>query len=103
MLDGMSWVLRELQPSEDRLSLDQWGGKIGRLEGVMRTMGSATAWGQLRSAGRQGSAIADELIAFAGRKDWRREVLKVATASAKRVVADWQVFRKANVEELLPA
>ncbi|MEH1934427.1 MAG: hypothetical protein V7L14_12055 [Nostoc sp.] len=31
----------------------------------MQTMGEVTAWDQLRSGGRQGSAIADDLIKFA--------------------------------------
>ena len=93
-LDGRGFILRELQPSEDRLSLDQWGGKIGKLESVMHTMGCATAWSQLRSAGRQGSAIADELVAFAGKGGWQTDVLMYAQSYAKQVTADWEAFRK---------
>ena len=94
LLDRRPYILRELQPTEDRLSLDQAGAKVGRLERVMRTMGCATAWSELRSAGRQGSAVADELIAFAGRTSWQADVLKYAQVYAKQVTADWQAFRK---------
>ncbi len=93
------YVLRELQPTEDRLNLEGAGAKAGRLERVMRTMGCVTAWGELRSAGRQGSAIADELVAFGGRSGWQGDVLKYAQAYAKQVEADWDAFRRiANPE-----
>ena len=94
-LGGRGFILRELQPTEDRLGLDEPGVKIGKLESVMRTMGSAVAWSQLRSGGRQGSAITDELIGFAGRSGWQADVLKYAQSSAKQVEADWKTFEKA--------
>jgi uncharacterized protein (DUF2252 family) len=94
-LERKGFILRELQPSEDRLSLSDCRGRMSKLESVMRTMGKVAAWSQLRSAGRQGSAIADELIAFAGRSGWQGDVLKYAQSYAPRVTADWQAFRKA--------
>ena len=95
-LDGKPFILRELQPTEDRLILDTWGGHLGRLDRVMWTMGRVTAWSQLRSGGRQGSASADELIAFGGQAGWRGEVLRYARAYARRVGSDWQAFVKAG-------
>ncbi|MFM5944446.1 MAG: DUF2252 family protein, partial [Dolichospermum sp.] len=59
-----SYLLRELQPEEDAVSLQAWNGKLGRLEKLIETMAEVTAWDQLRSGGRQGSAITDELINF---------------------------------------
>ncbi len=91
-MGGRPFILKELQPSEDRLSLERWSRRIKRLETVMRIMGRATAWSQLRSSGRQGSAIADELVAFAGRGGWQAEVLKYAQDYAKRVESDWTAF-----------
>jgi uncharacterized protein (DUF2252 family) len=67
LLDGKSYVMRELQPSQDKINLAEWNGKLGRLEKVLKTMAEVTAWAQLRSSGRQGSAIADDLITFANR------------------------------------
>jgi uncharacterized protein (DUF2252 family) len=93
-LGGTPYVLHELQPSEDRLSLERQGGHLGRLERVMWTMGRVTAWSQLRSGGRQGSAIADDLIAFGGRAGWSGEVLRYAREYARRVRSDWGAFAK---------
>ena len=92
---GLPFILRELQPTEDRLGLAAEAGHAARLEKVMRTMGRVTAWSQLRSGGRQGSAIADELIAFGGRSGWRVELLRYAREYARRVRSDWRAFAAA--------
>jgi uncharacterized protein (DUF2252 family) len=96
------YILRELQPSEDRLTLTDCGGRMSKLESVMRTMGRVTAWSQLRSAGRQGSAIADDLIAFAGRSGWQKDVLAHAQSYERQVTADWQSFKKAAEKGAVP-
>ncbi|MEH1822182.1 MAG: DUF2252 domain-containing protein [Nostoc sp.] len=87
-----SYVLRELQPVQDRVSLQAWDGKLGRLEKLMHTMGEVTAWDQLRSGGRQGSAIADDLIKFAHSSDWRNQILKYAISTSLQVELDYQEF-----------
>jgi uncharacterized protein (DUF2252 family) len=53
------------------------------------------AWAQLRSSGRQGACIADDLIAFAGKKKWRRQVALAAAEAARQVTADWSAFAAA--------
>ncbi|WP_242404513.1 DUF2252 domain-containing protein [Janthinobacterium agaricidamnosum] len=95
-LGEQSFVLKELLPDQDRLSLDLWNGKIGRLEGVMHAMGSLVAWDHLRSSGRQGSANADAWIAF-GRdaKAWRGDLLEYAMAYHQQVLSDWHIYAKA--------
>jgi len=95
VMDGECYVLRELQPSEDRLDLGRWGKRLGHFEDVMRTMGRVAAWSLLRASGRQGSAIADELIAFAAHRSWRAAVLRAAERGARKVEADWRAFRQA--------
>lgn len=93
-MDGKSFVLRELQPTADRVDLDQWNGKLKRLKKVVQTMAEVTAWGQLRSSGRQGSAIADDLIAFAqDAAAWHPPVLDYARSYAAQVEADYQTFQ----------
>ncbi|MEH1780599.1 MAG: DUF2252 domain-containing protein [Nostoc sp.] len=93
ILDGnKSYVLRELQPVQDRVSLQAWDGKLGRLEKLMQTMGKVTAWDQLRSSGRQGSAIADDLIKFAHLSNWRNHILEYAISYSKQVELDYQEF-----------
>ena len=66
------YVLRELQPTSDRLSLRDARGDPHQLRSAAKSMGGVTAWAQLRSSGRDGSAIADSLISFAAASDWKR-------------------------------
>jgi len=95
---GASFVLRELQPVEDRLDFDRLyanGGADGGVESALIAMAHATAWSHLRSSGRQGSAIADEWIAFGRREKWVSRVLEYACDYRKQVERDWKAFRKA--------
>ncbi len=90
-----SYVLRSLQPSEDRVALSAWDDKLPRLEAVINSMAELSAWGQLRSGGRQKSAIADELIAFGNRKDWQLPLIDLATQCEAQVNADWKAYCEA--------
>jgi uncharacterized protein (DUF2252 family) len=90
-----SYVLRGLQPTEDRVALTAWDGKLERLEGVLATMGKLAAWSQLRSSGRQGSATADQLIAFSEKPRWPGELCKLAKSCAKQARRDWKAYAKA--------
>ncbi|MFM0738106.1 DUF2252 domain-containing protein [Paraburkholderia xenovorans] len=87
-----SYVLRSLQPSEDRVALADWDGKLPRLEEVVNSMAQLSAWAHLRSGGRQKSSIADELIAFGQRRDWQLPLIDLAVQSEARVVADWKTY-----------
>lgn len=94
-IEGKGYILRELQPSQDKISLELWNGKLRRLQKVLTTMGKITAWDQLRSGGRQGSAIADQLITFAENSGhWESELLNYAKAYAVKVGADFQEFSR---------
>ena len=86
LMDERPFVLRGLQPSEDRVRLDRATPKA--LAQAIDAMGRMLAWSQLRSAGRDGSAIADELIDFGARRKWRKEVLDAARTCAAQVRAD---------------
>lgn len=93
-----SFTLRELQPEADKLDLAKILAANGRLDSAdlteaVETMGRLTAWAQLRSAGRQGSAIADRLIDFAGRKDWRPDLLRAGRAMARQTEKSWRESR----------
>ena len=94
-IGARSYVLQELLPSQDRLTLATWEGKR-QLEGVMRSMGQVLAWDQLRCAGRQGAADADALIAYAiDAKSWRPALLGYAHAYRDQVCADWKQYKTA--------
>ena len=54
----------------------------------MRSMGGIVAWGHLRGSGRDGSAIADELIEYGSGSKWRRRLQQLAEHCAGQVRAD---------------
>ena len=91
-LGARACVLRDLQPSADRVDLAAWQGKLRRLETAIATMGQILAWAQLRSSGRQGSANVDELIAFARERKWKMTLLNLATETAEAVEKDWEEY-----------
>ena len=90
---GDSFVLRELQPLQDRMRMEAWRGNVENLRDAMTTMGHVTGWAALRASGRQGSAVADDLIAFATEIGWRREVIEMAKRVSERTFAEWRTFR----------
>jgi uncharacterized protein (DUF2252 family) len=92
MVGGHAYVLRGLQPSEDRIALDGSRQSAAEMEQLVATLGRLAAWGQLRSSGRQGSANADQLIEFGRRGRWRRKLLDASEECAAQVRADWQTF-----------
>ena len=94
-LDGVSCILRALQPSEDRVAIGNWGKKLNRLQDVVATMGRILAWDQHRASGRSGSASSDDLIAFAQRDDWVKEMLDTATEMTQTTQHQWKLFTEA--------
>jgi uncharacterized protein (DUF2252 family) len=75
--DGSSYVLRELQPREDRFNLSGLARDPEAIRHIMHLMGRLLAWAQLRASGRQGSANADDLITFAQGGKWRKVILRL--------------------------
>ena len=87
-----SYVLRGLQPREDRVALTSSRDAMPRLVNLLTAMAQCTAWAQLRSSGRQGSAVADALIDFGSRDKWRRALTRVARECAAQCEQDWKTF-----------
>jgi uncharacterized protein (DUF2252 family) len=92
-IDGRPFLMKGLQPTADKILLANWGGKTRNLEHLFRTHGHVLAWAQLRSSGREGSAIADDLIGFGAPDKWRGELLELARSGAAKVFEDWAGFR----------
>jgi len=92
MIDDSAFVMREYQPTEARVNLDTKPKDMTELAQFMKTLGQAVAWSQLRSSGRQRSAIADELISFAQHSKWRKEAIKYSQKYSQQVEEDWQNF-----------
>ncbi len=90
-----SYVLRELQSTQspvDHLKIKKWDTNLELSEQLMQSLGQVVAWSHLRSSGRQGSAIADQLIDFASKSKWKSEVIEYAKAYSQQVDQDWKEF-----------
>jgi uncharacterized protein (DUF2252 family) len=88
-----SYLMRELQPTQDRVKLTLCNGKLRRLEKVANQMAQLVAWGQLRSGGRQGSASADEMIEFAASNKWVKPLFDYVTTYALKVQSDYEIYK----------
>jgi hypothetical protein len=76
---------------EDKINFELIKARYRDVDQVIEDMAKLTASAQLRSSGRQGSAIADELIAFAQIGQWQK-ILTYAIQYAKQVKLDYQEF-----------
>jgi uncharacterized protein (DUF2252 family) len=90
-----SYILRELQPVEDRLALNATRTKRRRLEEALCVMAEVVAWGQLRSGGHGGSATADEWVEFGHSTTWTRPLVDYTRYYADVVYAYWKEFVQA--------
>ncbi len=92
-LEKNSFVLKELQPSQDRIVLQKLVGDLDRLDALTQTMGQLTAWAQLRSSHQQGSVSAAKLLTFAKEQKGQKEtLLEYAQAYARQTEKDYQTF-----------
>ncbi|MFI5222255.1 MAG: DUF2252 domain-containing protein [Bacteroidia bacterium] len=90
-----NFVLKELQPSQDKLDLLSLNGKAHKLQSSLESFADIVAWDQLRSSGRQGSSTADELIDFANRTDWQQRLMFFCSSYFEKVKTDYELFCKA--------
>jgi len=89
-----SFSIREMQPAKDSIDFTLIKNRYSDIEQVIRDMALLTASAQLRSSGRQGAGVADELIAFGENKQWQKPLLKYATAYTKQVKKDFTAYRQ---------
>ncbi|GBO54011.1 hypothetical protein APA_1959 [Pseudanabaena sp. lw0831] len=90
-----SFVLRGLQSTQsptDHLKIEKWDDKLPHSEMLMQSLGQVVAWSHLRSSGRQGSTIIDQLIDFASKSKWKTEVMEYAKVYSQQVKLDWKEF-----------
>jgi len=91
---GDSYVLQQMQPTEDSIDFDAIKNNYRDIYQVIDDMALLTASSQLRSTGRQGSAIADKLIAFGQSTLWQEKLLDYAEKYATQVKKDYQEYMK---------
>jgi uncharacterized protein (DUF2252 family) len=91
-IEGNSFIIKQLQPSADKMDLSLCQGHPGRLGKVLAQFAHIVASGHLRASGRQGSAPADGLIDFAHQTDWLDPLLTYVRAYARQVQQDYSEF-----------
>ncbi|MEP6726110.1 MAG: DUF2252 family protein [Bacteroidota bacterium] len=87
-----SYIVQEMQPEKDSINFNSLKDRYKDMCGVIADMGMLPASSQLRSAGRQGSANADELIAFGQEVSWIDILLQYAKRYAAIVKKDYGYF-----------
>ena len=89
-----SFVIQEMQPVKDSINFKLIKKEYRNIYQVIDDMAMLTASSQLRSSGRQGSANADELIAFGKNDQWQEPILKYAIDYAHEVKKYYIQFLK---------
>lgn len=92
-VDKQSYLIKALQPSQDRLDLTQWNGKLSVLDNIFDTMAEISAWGHLRNAGYLGAANREALMQFGAEVTrWKAPTLALAKQAAEQTTAQWQAY-----------
>lgn len=92
IFDDTSFVLKQMQPMDDKINFELLKDRYDEINEVINDMAKLTASAQLRSGGREGSAIADEMIEFGTDDKWQDQVITYAKNYAKQVKKDYMEF-----------
>jgi uncharacterized protein (DUF2252 family) len=86
---GKHWLIRELQPTEDRVKLVKYADDPRALKALLAGMGRVTAAMHLRGCAKQGSAPVGAVRRWADRS-WTEAMAAYAEDYAEKVREDWQ-------------
>ena len=89
---GEGYVLKELQPTLDRLNLAALRKRPRRLRRVLESMGRITAWAHLRGCGRWDAASVEALQRHVQGRRWSAAAKQLAARVAKQLHRDWREF-----------
>lgn len=94
-MGNSSFVLKVLQPMQDRIEFAACDNDLTKLSDIVATMGKLSASAQLRCTGREKSSITDQLIFWANDKDkWLPEMKNYAKKYAAKVKSDYEIYCK---------
>jgi uncharacterized protein (DUF2252 family) len=95
LFNNESYVIKEMQPTADKINFETLQNRLNDMEDVLENMALLTASAQLRSSGRQGAAVADELIAFGRDSSWIQSIIAYAGQYAHQVKEDYHNYLEA--------
>jgi uncharacterized protein (DUF2252 family) len=96
-VNGEKYVLKQLQPSAQKINYSLCNKKMKNVETVMTTMAQALASAQIRSAARMGSADVDALLKFSSQSIWQAQLVQTAidySKVMKNYFSEYQTFFK---------
>ena len=96
-MDRRSWLLRELMPTGDRLSIELWRNNETGITEAVRTLGEIVAWGNIRAHSRRGAAGVEALVDFANTRGWMGSLAEISRDRARCTVEQWREFSKQAV------
>lgn len=100
-VDGLAYVIKALQPSQDRLDLSTCHKQPAALGPMIDTMAQVSAWGHLRNAGFLGAANRESLMQFgAAAPSWKHTTLNLAHTMAQHTMDQWRAYQQAYVASL---
>jgi uncharacterized protein (DUF2252 family) len=90
--DDAPFVLKELQPSIDRLDFRAWRKKPKRVLEAVEGMGRVAAWAHLRGCGHFDTATVEALQAYVRKDAWRKASRRLAEITAERMLAAYRRY-----------
>jgi len=77
-VDDEKFILKQLQPTSQKIDHTLCNRKMKNIETVMITMAQALASAQIRSASRKGSADVESLMKFSLQSLWQAALIQTA-------------------------
>jgi uncharacterized protein (DUF2252 family) len=96
--DDRSYLLRELQPTQDKIEIEPELISLEQMEKLIDIMAEITAFTHLHGSGKLGAASAQALIDFGRNLDWQQQVLDYAVNYVSQVRLDFEYFCQASVD-----
>ena len=90
--NNSSYLLRELQPTADKLSLEANARKLAHLGESIQIMAQVTAAAHLHGSSKLGASSEFDLINFGSNLDWQQQILVYAENYADLVQLDYHKF-----------
>ena len=91
-----AYLIKELQPTQDRLNLSLWNGKLNKLDNVFETMAEIVAWSHLRNAAYLKAETREVLMHFGADVElWQTLAIGIAKEAANQTVSQWLEYKKA--------
>ena len=96
-----AYLIKELQPTQDRLNLSLWNGELNKLENAFETMAEVVAWSHLRNAAYLNADTRETFMRFGADVGlWQTQAIDIAKEAANQTVSQWLEYKKAYATDL---